>query len=140
MSHENVEIVRRLYEAVARRDSDTVLAIYHPNVEWDHRHNVEMAGLMGGQTVYHGHEGVRQWSREFYEAWDSVEADLVDLIDAGDDKVIVVLNYRCRGRLSGAEVQLTRMAGVLTIRDRQVVKAEWFKERGAALKAAGLAP
>src|SRR6266498_2853115 len=105
MSQENVEIVRRLYEAVARRDSDTVLSIYHPDVEWDHRHNLEMAGLMGGRTVYRGHEGVRQWSREFYEAWDSVEADLVDLVDAGNDKVVVVLNYRCRGRVSGAEVQ-----------------------------------
>jgi ketosteroid isomerase-like protein len=138
MSQENVEIVRQLYEAVARRDRDTVLSIYHPDVEWDHTHNLELAGLMGGQTVYNGHEGVRRWSREFYEAWDSVEADLVDLIDAGEDQVIVVLNYRCRGLASGAEVQFTRMAGVMTFRDRQIVKAEWFKERAAALEAAGV--
>ena len=54
MSAENVELVRRLYEAVASRDSETVLSIYHPNVEWDHRHNAELIGLMGGQIVYHG--------------------------------------------------------------------------------------
>jgi ketosteroid isomerase-like protein len=46
MSEENVELVRRLYEAVAGRDSDTVLSIYHPDLEWDHTHNIEMAGLM----------------------------------------------------------------------------------------------
>jgi ketosteroid isomerase-like protein len=33
MSEENVEIVRRLYDAAARRDSGAVLALYDPAVE-----------------------------------------------------------------------------------------------------------
>jgi ketosteroid isomerase-like protein len=33
MSLENVEIVRRLYDAVARRDVANVLALYDPEVE-----------------------------------------------------------------------------------------------------------
>lgn len=138
MSEENVELVRALYDAVGRRDSETVLSIYHPDVEWDHRNNPDLVGLMGGETVYHGHEGVRRWSRDFYEAWDSVEAELVDLIDVDVDTVVVVLNYRCRGRVSGAEVQFTRMAGVLTIAERRVTKAEWYAEMDRALNAAGL--
>ena len=67
MSEENVEIVRRLYAAVARRDAETVLSIYHPEVEWDHTQNEGVAGLMG-TSVWHGHEGIRQWSRDWYEA------------------------------------------------------------------------
>jgi ketosteroid isomerase-like protein len=35
MSQENVEIVRRLYEAVAGGDSETVLALYDPDIEVD---------------------------------------------------------------------------------------------------------
>ena len=138
VSGDNVELVRRLYDAVARRDSETVLSIYDPEVEWDHRHNLELVGLMGGEITYRGHEGVRRWSRQFYEAWDSVEAELVDVIDAGGDQVVVVLNYRCRGRASGAEVEFTHMAGLMTIEDRLVVRAEWFREEGPALEAAGL--
>ena len=137
MSEENVEIVRRLYDAVAARDSDTVLSIYHPQLEWDHSHNTEMAGLIG-QKLYRGHEGLRRWAREFYEAWDTVEAELEEVIDAGDDLVVAVLNYRGRGRVSGIEVEFTRMAGVFTIRDGQVVRAEWYRDRRPALEAAGL--
>jgi uncharacterized protein len=137
MSEENVELVRRLYEAVAERDSDTVLSIYHPDLEWDHTHNTEVAAVMGGHTIYHGHDGLRRWSREFYEAWENVDAELEELIDAGD-QVVVVLNYRGHGRVSGIEVEYTRMAGVLTIRDGQITRAEWFRRRDDALEAAGL--
>ena len=35
MSEENVEIVRRAHDAVARRDTETVLALYDAEVEWD---------------------------------------------------------------------------------------------------------
>jgi ketosteroid isomerase-like protein len=35
MSQEDVEVVRRVFEASARRDSDAVLALYDPDVEWD---------------------------------------------------------------------------------------------------------
>ena len=35
MSQENVEVVRRMYEAVAAGDSEAVLAKYDPGVEFD---------------------------------------------------------------------------------------------------------
>lgn len=137
MSLENLAIVRRLYDAVARRDSATVLAIYHPAVEWDHTRNGAVAGLMGGQKVWHGHEGLRRWSRDWYEAWESVDAELEELIDAGED-VVAVLNYRGRGRASGIEVEFAHMAGVLTVSDGQVVRAAWFRTREEALEQVGL--
>jgi ketosteroid isomerase-like protein len=137
MSRENVSIVRRLYDAVAGRDSAAVLAIYHPDLEWDHTHNEAVIGLMGGQAVYHGHDGLRQWSREWYEAWEHVEADLEELIDAGDN-VVVVLTYRGRGRVSGIDVEFKAMAGVFTLADGRVLRAVWFRTRAEALEAAGL--
>ena len=36
MSQEKVEVIRRVFEAAARRDR-SVLALYHPEVEWDGR-------------------------------------------------------------------------------------------------------
>jgi ketosteroid isomerase-like protein len=35
MSREKVEIVRRVYEAVDRGDTSTVLTLYAPDIEWD---------------------------------------------------------------------------------------------------------
>ena len=137
MSQENVDLVRRLYDAVAARDSETVLSLYHPELVWDHTHNSEVAGLIG-ETIYHGHEGLREWSRRYYEAWENVTAELEDVIDLGDDRVVAVLNYRGRGRVSGVEVQFTRMAGIFTIRDGQVTRAEWYRNAPEALEAAGI--
>ena len=137
MSQENVELIRWLYDAVAARDSETVLSLYHPELVWDHSNNAEVAGLVG-ETVYHGHDGLREWSRQFYEAWEDVTAELQDVIDLGDDRVIAVLDYRGRGRVSGVEVQFTHMAGIFTIRNGQVLRAEWYRNEEGALQAAGV--
>jgi len=136
VSQENIDLIRKLYDAVAARDSEAVLSIYHPEVVWDHSNNTELAHLTGS-TVYHGHDGLREWSRQFYEAWDDVTAELEDMIDVGDDRVIAVLNYRGRGRVSGLEVQFTRMAGVFTIGDGRVLRADWYRSEAEARAAAG---
>jgi hypothetical protein len=43
-----------------------------------------------------------------------------------------------RGRLSGAEVAFTRMAGVMTIDDGRIVRAVWLPHRDRALEAVEL--
>jgi ketosteroid isomerase-like protein len=135
MAQENVETVQKVFEAVARRDTATVLSLYDPNVEWDHTHG-PIRELMGGPTIYHGHDGIRRWSREWYDAWEQVEADVVELIDAGES-VISVVDYRGIGRGSGIKVEL-HLAGVWTIRRGKVIRAAWFATRDEALEAAGL--
>jgi ketosteroid isomerase-like protein len=44
MSQANVELVRRVYDAAARRDANAVLALYDPDVEWDW---TRVSGLFG---------------------------------------------------------------------------------------------
>ncbi len=134
MSQEHMEVVRRLFDAVAQRDTEAVLTFYDPEVEWDHSHASGPSTIMGA-SVYHGHEGIRRLSHEFYEAFADVEVEIVELIDAGEH-VISVVNYRGRGRASGVEVALTQWAGVWTIRDDKVVRAVWFASREEALEAA----
>jgi ketosteroid isomerase-like protein len=135
MSQENVEIVRQIFDAANRRDSASTLALYDPTLIWDHTRG-PLRELMGGQDVYCGHEGLRQWFRDFYEVWDNVEARVVEVIEAGDD-VISVIDYRARGRASGAEVEMG-MAGVWTIQAGKVVRAAWFTTRDEAFEAVGL--
>src|SRR4051812_26664118 len=121
MSQENLEIVRRILDAANRRDTASALDLYDPALVWDHTRG-PMRDVMGGQRVYHGHEGLRHWFRDFYEVWTQVEAHIVELIDVGD-QVLSVIDYRARGRASGAEVEIPRMAGLWTVRTGKVVRA-----------------
>ena len=103
--------MQRVYEAAARRDSASVIALYDPQVELDNT-RLQIVGGAGG--VYHGHEGMRRFFREWHEAWENIEYDYDELIDAGDDKVVAVVTRRARGRASGAAVEL-RVALVWTL-------------------------
>jgi uncharacterized protein len=134
MSEENVEIVRRVYDAAARRDTATVLDLYHPEVEWDVSRS-PMARLVG-EGRYQGHEGLRRFFRAYHEAWENMEYEYEELIDAGEH-VISVTHDRGRGRTSGAEVEFKQYA-VWTIREGKIVQAVWCGTRAEALEAAGL--
>ena len=133
MSRENVEVIRRLYDAIARRDSEAVLDLYDPDVEWD------MSGYPYGEMMTRrsrGHEALRAFWRDLYEAWEAYDHDVQELIDAGDHVVSIVTD-RGRGRASGAEVRINAY-GVWTIRDNKIIRSMWFRSRAEALEAAGL--
>jgi ketosteroid isomerase-like protein len=129
-----VEIVRQIYDAVARRDTAAVLALYDPEVKLDGSRLPE-SGL-GGQGIVRGHDGLRRSTREWAKAWEHFEDHCEELIDAGD-QVISVVTRRGRGRASGAETS-TRRAGVWTIRDGKAFQVVWFPSVDEALVAAGL--
>ena len=129
-----MELVRRIWDAGARRDAEAVLSVYDPEVEWDMSHFP--LGTLSRNPVYRGHEGLRSWFREWYDAWDDVSQTYEELIDAGEH-VVSVSTTRGRGHMSGAEVEM-HVAAVWTIRDAKVVRVTWFRTRGDALDAAGL--
>jgi ketosteroid isomerase-like protein len=122
VSEQNVEIVRRVYDAVGRRDRTAVLDLYDPDVEWDFSRG-GLGGLMAG--VYRGHDGLRRWFRDWYDAWENVEDNCEQLIDAGEH-VISVSTIRGRGRVSGIEVVHRDQVGVWTVREGKVVRVVWF--------------
>ena len=135
MSAENVDVVRRIYEAAAGRDSPTVLSLYDPEVELDDTR----LGLVGHQRIRRGHEGLRSIFREWHEAWEEVEYDYEEIIDAGGAEVVSVVTRRGRGRSSGADVAL-RVALVWTVRGGRVVRLVWWPTREEALRSVGLSP
>jgi ketosteroid isomerase-like protein len=132
MSNENVEIVRRVYDAAARSDSAAIFALYDAEVELDNTRI--FVGRAGG--IYRGHDGLRRFFREWHEAWERIEYDFDELIDAGDEHVVSVVTRRARGQSSGVEVDLG-LALLWTIRDARVVRVMWFRTRDEALEAAG---
>ena len=133
MSQENVEFVRRIWEASERRDTAAVFALYDPAIVWDFSHAapVELRGL------YHGYDGLRQFFRQWLEPFENFHAEAETFIDAGDS---VVVGYRQsgRGKASGAEVEMPAAWSVYRIRDGLVTRIEVFQTKPEALEAAGL--
>jgi ketosteroid isomerase-like protein len=131
MSRENVEIVRRVYDAAGRRDADAIFALYDPEVELD----ATRLGLVD-LGIYHGHDGLQSLFGEFSETWGEIEYSYEELIDAGAQVVSVVTRH-ARGRASGVEVERP-FALLWTVREGKVVRVMWFLSREEALEAAGL--
>jgi ketosteroid isomerase-like protein len=136
MSEENVEIVRRIFEAVERRDRKTILALYDPQMEARAEPGT-LADRIGQRRVLRGHEGLREFDRELRQAFESFETTCEELIDSGS-QIFSASRYTARGRGSGIEVEGPLQFGVWTIRDGRVVRVLWFSDRTQALDAAGL--
>jgi uncharacterized protein len=126
----NVALVRSLFAAWERQDMEAVFALYDPAIVWD---NSTLPGPNAG--VYRGREGVRQFLREWLEAFETHEIHAEDFIDAGD-AVVVRVRVTGRGKASGAEVEMPRW-NVYRIRDGLVIRIEIFETKAEALEAAG---
>lgn len=137
MSQENVDIVSRVFEAVARRDTPSILALYDPEVEV-HFAPGTLADRMGGAGPFRGYEGLRAFDRELRQAFQDFETNCEELIEAGE-RVVSVSRYRARGRRSGIEVDGPPQFGIWTIAEGRIARVDWFDTRDEALEAAGLA-
>jgi ketosteroid isomerase-like protein len=129
MSQENVELVRRAWEAIDRRDNDSLFELYDPDIVWQSHY-----GPISGS--YHGHAGVRQFFREWAEALESFRARAQEFIDAGDFVVVDVAVW-ARGRGSGVEAEMPQ-GHLCTVRNGRLTRVELFESKDKALEAAGL--
>jgi ketosteroid isomerase-like protein len=112
---------------------EAIFAFYDPEIVWDQTH----AGTADMPSVYHGHDGIRQFFRELFASFDSYYAHAEDFIDAGE-AVVVRFRQGGRGKQSGADVEMPPYWQVYRLRDGRAVRIEVYKEQGEALKAAGL--
>jgi ketosteroid isomerase-like protein len=132
MSQENVAIVRRVAEAFAAGDMETVFEWVAPEVEWDFSN----AQTWVEEPVYRGYDGILQFFRKWTEEWEDYRFEFEEVIDAGDKAVVVV---RDEGTSKSARIKLERRhAEVWTLRENRVVRIEPFDHKHQALEAVGL--
>ena len=117
------------------RHTEAVLAPYDPDASSTTSPGARSA-TSSATPSYHGHEGIRKWTRDRYDAWEAIEDECQELIDAGD-KVISFVISRGRGRSSGVEAEL-RHYGVWTMREGKIARVAWYYSREDAHRAAGL--
>jgi ketosteroid isomerase-like protein len=133
MSRENVEVVRRAYEALNRRDADALLEGAEPDLLQDWSRSI---GPERG--IFRGRDQVRQFLWSWWDAFDESFIEVDELIDAGDH-VVAVFHARNRGRGSGVEVEGRGAVLVWTLRDGKVISTTLYQGRAEALEAVGLA-
>jgi ketosteroid isomerase-like protein len=132
MSSDNVGIVKRAYEAFNREGSRGTLPFLHDDVEWDE--SVLPARRPG---VLRGHEGILELDRQNAELWREIRAEVEEIIEADDDRVLAFLRAVGRGRFTGEEVVLP-IAHVWEMRDGKGVRVTLFLDPQVAMEAAGV--
>jgi ketosteroid isomerase-like protein len=133
MSEENVEIMRRYYEAWFREDPSE-MGTLDPEIELHPDPENEWVGI---DDVYRGPRGVLAYMRTVEDAIEDYRPEVEQLIDAGD-KVVTLAVESGRGRGSGAEVRSLQTAHVWTLRDGRAIRLDLYNDRSAALRAVGL--
>jgi ketosteroid isomerase-like protein len=132
MSQENVKIVREAFASFLGGDEEKTAQLVDPEVEF----HGTVGGLQEGQ-IAHGQAEIDQtFESEDLEAWEERRLEAEDFIDAGDDVVVLLHEYR-RGKGSGVELE-TETAVVVAVSGGRVVRIQGYMDRGAALEAAGL--
>ena len=133
---ENVEIVRALAEGFQHRQHERAFEFYDPEIEWDASAFAEVNPDIA--AVYHGHEGVRAYWRHWLSAWSDLHFEIQDVVDAGDDVVLLIRNQRQWGRHSGIPTDAPPYGMVFSFREGKVVRWRVFPDQESALEAAGL--
>src|SRR5215212_1013398 len=133
MSRANVELVRRIYDALNRRDGETPFELYAEDIVWISSPSRAAVGL---EPIYYGHEGVRRFWRDALSVFGEVSLELEEVTDAGH-QVLAVVREREVGRASGVPVEAIHFA-VWTLANGHVSQMQIFDERQRALEAVGL--
>jgi ketosteroid isomerase-like protein len=130
MSQENVEVVRRALEALAREEMEDAVADLAPDAEM-HDYDIPDA------SVYRGPDGFLKWLGVWGESWESWRFGELEVLPASEDRVIALFRMAVRGHGSGVEIA-RRDAVAYTLRGGKIVRMEYYNDQRAALEAVGL--
>jgi ketosteroid isomerase-like protein len=130
VSQENVDKARDFIAAYNRRDFDTAVEWFDPEIEWVLPARQKADSGRGPDEVKRFWEGID-------ETFEELRLEPQEFVDAGD-QVATRLRHHGRGKESGLEIDEELYHQVVTFRDGRMVRIEYFAEWAEALAAAGL--
>ena len=129
MSQENVEIVRKLYDALNRRDWDAVFGDAHPDFDMTTQRGPN-AGTLRRREAAEG------FLKDYIAAFDRIVWEPGEFFESGDQVVVLVTT---RSRPKGGSVDMvTRNGHLWTVRDDTILSINTFPDPKKALEAARL--
>jgi uncharacterized protein len=132
MASENVEIVRRAFEAWNSGDAEAAIALLDADIEWRLPPNFPDA------QAWHGRDAVVEGLTAVAGAWDEFRVDVQELIDIGD-RVVALVRFHGRATITGLDLGGVSVDGqVWTLRDGKAVEVQMYNGRSEALRAAGI--
>jgi ketosteroid isomerase-like protein len=130
MSQENVELVRRAFDAYNRRDRDTLQALHHPDIELD------WSASVGPESrIYRGREQAGDFYDDFLDMFERVHLVPERFIEAGD-AVVVPNSAELRGR-DGIQM-VARSTWVYEVRGGRIARVRFYQKTADALEAVGV--
>jgi ketosteroid isomerase-like protein len=131
VSAQNVELHRRFNAAFSVRDIEGLIALCDQQIEF---HSLFAAV---GDTVYHGHDGLRRWHGDLEDAWgEEIRIEPEAFFDLGEHTLAFNVLHG-RGGQSGAEVVMP-YAQVVRWRDGLMVHFKAYVHRQDALRDLGV--
>ena len=126
MSQENIDTVRRLTEALDRRNWDAVFAYLSPQFEWETDPRHPRAG------VYRGREEFRRFMEDLEDPFEQTVTEIEEIF-AKEDRVVAFVKIRRRLKDSSSEVEI-RIGELYTFREGELVRGQAFAEREKAIE------
>jgi ketosteroid isomerase-like protein len=130
MPRESPEVVRSMYDAFNRGDTDAILELADPAV------SVEDHGVIDGAT-YEGREGVLRFLAFQADAFNAQSVELEELVETGDE-IVAVIRLRGEGPLSRIPLE-GRFTHVWQIAGGMVRRLRVYASKEEALEAAEVA-
>jgi ketosteroid isomerase-like protein len=132
MSREDVAAVEAPYQALAVGGLDRF--IEHWTDDLDHR---SIEGAPDDRGPINGKTAMRAYLQDWFDMFDAYYVEQVELIDAGERRVVAVLRFGGRAKLSGIETA-QMLGAVFTIRGDRIARGREYATREEAFEAAGL--
>ena len=123
MSAQDLEVVRRLYEAFRKRDNESPFEVFDEEIVWDSSTGIQGWEATGLADEFHGHDGVRRYWRAWLDAWSEIEFTY-EPTELDDGRIAALVDQRNRARHSGVWIDQPRYAQIWTLREGKVVHME----------------
>ena len=95
---------------------------------------LDLSAVFTDSPVLRGHEGMRRQLDEFWEVWEGVRMDALEVFYVGRGRFVVDVRLWGKGRRSGVEVD-QRFAALYTLRDsdKKIARCQFFPTVEAAM-------
>jgi ketosteroid isomerase-like protein len=127
MSQEDLDIVRRWYRELD--NEATFRELTHPDIEW--------APWEENHTVHRGLDAARRVVARWSESWSDYGGEIEEVIDAGDEGIILGFHTTASGAASGIAVDVHLYPHIKT-REGKLAYLYEYTDRAEALAAVGL--